>query len=327
MNAKIKDRLFGILGSDSASGQGAQASVKRAPPEDIRLSPLQARLLSEFMLPNSAHAVARFTHCAKTFGAPITRVIRALKEQGLLVEPNDARARLCHGKDESDLRMLCLDSGLETTGSVDELVDRLLVIDRSGWLLGYGGELLQCSARAARAVVAVTHREQSGIERPNANDDSMWRVLKKHALQTAREGNLLRCRNVYRTMANHLLRRNRSKKALQALCLVCIFDLCGARNRGEVPGETGRMHSRFDGARASLAPALVQMIRNLARESMLSMYELREIFLGVSARLPIPKDERRLWAVLHLALKGHLDPDDAAGCSRVIQNFLGAAVG
>jgi hypothetical protein len=123
-------------------------------------------------------------------------------------------------------------------------------------------------------------------------------------------------------MANHLLRRNRSKKALQALCVVCIFDLCGARNCGDEPGETGRKHSRFDGARASLAPALVRMMRNLARESTLSMYELREIFLGVSARLPIPKDSRRLWAVLHLALKGNLDPNDAAGCSRVIQHCL-----
>jgi hypothetical protein len=323
MNAKIKDRLFGLLGSESVPDQGAQASVKRAPfVEDIRLSPLQARLLSQFMLPNSAHAVARSTHCAKIVGAPITRVIRALKEQGLLVEPNDARARLCHGKDESDLRMLCLDSGLKPTGSVDELVDRLLVIDRSGWLLGYGGELLQCSARAARAVVAATDTEQTGVERPNADDDSMWGVLRKQALQTAREGNLLRCRNVYRTMVNHLLRRNLSKKALQALCVVCIFDLCGARNCGDEPGEIGIKHSRFDGARASLAPALVRMMRNLARESALSMYELREIFLGVSARLPIPKDSRRLWAVLHLALQGNLDPNDAAGCSRVIQNVL-----
>jgi len=323
MNAKIKDRLFRLLGSESVFDQQAQGSLKSVPlPEEIRLSRLQHRLLSEFMLPNSSHAVARSARCAKIAGESATKVIRALREDGLLVEPNDARARLCHGKGESDLRSLCLDSGLQTTGSVDELVDRLLVVDPTGWLLGYAGELLQCSARAARAVVAANDRQPSRIERPNPDDELMWEMLKKQAIQTAREGNLLRCRNVYRTMANHLLRRNRSKKALQALCVVCIFDLCGARNCGDEPGETCRKHSRFDGARASLAPALVRMMRNLARESTLSMYELREIFLGVCARLPIPKDSRRLWAVLHLALKGNLDPNDAAGCSRVIQHCL-----
>jgi hypothetical protein len=323
MNAKIKDRLFRLLGSESVLDQAAQGSFKSVPlPEEIRLSTLQQRLLSEFMLPNSAHAVARSAPCAKIVGESVTKVIRALRDAGLLVEPNDARARLCHGRGESDLRMLCLDSGLQSTGRVDELVDRLLVIDPTGWLLGYAGELLQCSAQAARAIAAANDRQPSEVERPNVDDELMWEMLRKQALQTAREGNLLRCRNVYRTMANHLLRRNRPKKALQALCVVCVFDLCGARNCGGEPGEACRKHSRFDGARASLAPALVRMMRNLTRESTLSMYELREIFLDVSARLPIPKDSRRLWAVLHLALKGNLDPNDAAGCSRVIQHCL-----
>jgi hypothetical protein len=309
------------LGSESIPDQPASASFKSAPLEEIRLSPLQERLLSEFIRPNTVEAAARSARCAKIVDQPVTRVIRALQEKGLLVEPNDARARLCHGRDESDLRMLCLNSGLVPTGSADELVERLLVIDPTGWLLGYTGELLQCSARARGAIAPANDREQSGIERPNPNDESMWGMLRKQALQTAREGNLLRCRNVHRTMANHLLRRNRSKKALKALCVVCIFDLCGARNCGE-PGEAGRRHPRFDSARASLAPASVRMMRSLARESTLSMYDLREIFLSVSARLPIPKDSRRLWAVLHLALKGTLDPNDAVGCSRVIQNFL-----
>jgi hypothetical protein len=41
--------------------------------------------------------------------------------------------------------MLCLEFGLPPTGSIDQLVDRLLTIDPTGWLLGYAGELLQCS--------------------------------------------------------------------------------------------------------------------------------------------------------------------------------------
>jgi hypothetical protein len=165
MNAKIKDGQFWLLSSESVPGHGIQGRRERTPlVEEVRLSPLQERLLSEFMLPNSAHAVARSARWAKVVGEPVTRVVRALQDHGLLVEPNDARARMCHGRNQRDLQKLCLDSGLEPVGSVGELVDRLLVIDPTGWLLGYAGELLQCSEPAARAIALAKNREQCEIE-------------------------------------------------------------------------------------------------------------------------------------------------------------------
>jgi hypothetical protein len=123
-------------------------------------------------------------------------------------------------------------------------------------------------------------------------------------------------------MANHLLRRHKNKKALQALYIVCVFDLCGARNREDAPGDTSRSYSRFDGTSASLAPGIVRRVRDVAREMTLSRDEMREIFLSVSARLPVPKDSRRLWAVLQLAIEGGLDPDDAVSVRRVIHSLL-----
>jgi hypothetical protein len=77
------------------------------------------------------------------FGEPVKAVLRKLKQQGLLVEPDNPRARICHDRDESDLRMLCLETGLHPSGCAADLVDRLLTIDPSGWLLGYGRLTLQ----------------------------------------------------------------------------------------------------------------------------------------------------------------------------------------
>jgi hypothetical protein len=77
-----------------------------------------------------------------------------------------------------------------------------------------------------------------------------------------------------------------------------------------------------DGSSASLAPGIVRRVRDVAREMALSMDEMREIFLNISARLPVPKDSRRLWAVLQLALEGGLDSDDAVSFRRVIHSLL-----
>jgi hypothetical protein len=160
------------------------------------------------------------------------------------------------------------------------------------------------------------------MERGASDDEAMWEMLRRHALQTARDGNLMRCRNVHLTMANHLLRRHKHRKALQALFIVCVFDLCGARNRREASGDTGQSYSRFDGSSASLAPGIVRQARDVAHELALSMEEMRDIFLGISARLPVPKDSRRLWSVLQLALEGGFDSNDAESFRRVTHSLL-----
>jgi hypothetical protein len=161
----------------------------------------------------------------------------------------------------------------------------------------------------------------SRIEQASDNE-VVWEMLKGQVQLTAREGNLARCRNVHLAMANHLLRRNKPTRALQALCVVCLFDLCGARNRDDVPVETRKTYSRFDATRASLAPWLVTRVSHLSRDMTLSMDQIRDIFLGVSTRLKVPKDPRKLWAVLQLALEGSLDSDDERHRGRHIRDLL-----
>jgi hypothetical protein len=161
----------------------------------------------------------------------------------------------------------------------------------------------------------------SRIEQTSDNE-VVWEMLKEQVQLTAREGNLARCRNVHLAMANHLLRRNKPTRALQALCVVCLFDLCGARNRDDAPAEIRKTYSRFDATRASLAPWLVTRVSHLSRDMTLSMDQIRDIFLGVSTRLKVPKDPRKLWAVLQLALEGGLDSDDEVRRGRRIRHIL-----
>jgi hypothetical protein len=161
----------------------------------------------------------------------------------------------------------------------------------------------------------------SRIERASDNE-VVWEMLKGQVQLTAREGNLALCRNVHLAMANHLLRRNNPTRALQALCVVCMFDLCGARNRDDAPAEIRKSYSRFDAAGASLAPWLVSRVSHLTRDLTLSMDQIRDNFLSVATRLSVPKDSRKLWAVLQLALEGGLDPDDEVRRGRHIRHML-----
>jgi hypothetical protein len=191
--------------------------------------------------------------------------------------------------------------------------------------------LLQCSESAAHP--AVTPKEAPADAsmqlsmapariKPASDNEVVWEMLKEQVQLTAREGNLARCRNVHLAMANHLLRRNKPTRALQALCVVCIFDLCGARNRDDAPAEMRKTYSRYDATGAALAPWLVRRVSHLSRDMALSMEQIRDIFLGVSTRLKIPKDSRKLWAVLQLALEGGLDSDDEVRRGRHIRQIL-----
>ena len=199
MNAKIKNALVRLLRSESVPDPGFRASLKSrsSAPEEIRPSPLEGQLLAEFVLPNSRHAVTQSPYWNRVFGEPVGSVLRRLEEQGFLAEVNDPRARMCHGRDESDLRVLCVDCGLDPTGSADQLADRLLGVDPTGWLLGYAGELLRCSELAVPAMVPGKDQARCPIEREASDDEAMWNMLRRHALQTARDGNLMRCRNVH----------------------------------------------------------------------------------------------------------------------------------
>jgi hypothetical protein len=280
------------------------------------------------------------------FGEPVKAVLQKLKEQGLLVEPNNPRARLRHDRDESDLRMLCLENGLQPTGGAADLVDRLLTIDPSGWLLGYPRELLQCSELAdhlapprngaqtpsldwdpAGLITQGDFDAQRDLLRDRigsglSDDDAIWRMLKGRAQQAAHAGNLALCRDVHLGMANHLIRRNKGIQAFQALCIVCIFDLCGARNRDDVPAQMRATYPRFDVDRASLALSLVRRMGDLSSKMMLTMNEVREIFLSAATCLKVPISPRKLWKVLQLALEGALDCEEGTCGSRIIRDLL-----
>jgi hypothetical protein len=358
MNAKIKDTLLRFRRIEPPSSSGAQVPLDVAEPtagsmalKDVpRLCnlPSYRKLLAEFARPNAAGAVARSPYWKEVFSEPVRVILRRLKAQGVLIEPNNPRARMCRDRDESDLRLLCIEHGLRPTGSADELVDRLLTIDPTGWLLGYPGELLQCSDFANRTMVSqreATARSpildpdlaelftqgdvdtqryllQDRMKREPTDNEVIWEMLKGRARHTAREGNLALCRDVHLAMANHLLRRNKKNQALQALCIVCAFDLCGVRNRSDVPAEIRKSYSRFDPTRASLASWLVRRISDLSLEMTLSMTELQEIFLFTAIRLNVPKTPQKLWAVLQLALEGGPGCGEEVYGSRVIRELL-----
>src|ERR1700728_1967294 len=114
MSARIKDALFRLLRFDPSPGRDLRTPIDAPIPTDVsipaaagvdpehahrpRVSPLYQTLLAEFVLPNSSNAVARSPYWEDALGEPVKRVLGRLKAQGLLVEPNDPRARLCHGR-------------------------------------------------------------------------------------------------------------------------------------------------------------------------------------------------------------------------------------
>jgi hypothetical protein len=359
MNAGIKDTLFRLLRFESPPGSVEYApvdiinrTVERISLHNVersRNSDSYRKLLAEFVVPNSSHAVVgRAPYWNGVLRKPVTMVLQELKARGVLIEPNNARARMCFNRDESDLRVLCLEHGLATMGSADQLADRLLTIDPTGWLLGYAGELLQCSELAARTMIGRTEAaplldpdvgglftqgdfsQQQNLLRDRSKGvpsdiEVIWEMLKGRAEQTARDGDLALCRTVHLAMANHLVRRNNLTKALQAYYVVCMFDLCGARNRSDAPAHAGNTYSRFDATRASLDPWLVSRITDVSREMRLPMDEVREIFLRVGMRLKMPTDLQKQWAVVKLALEGRLDCQGENARRRAIRNLLSSS--
>jgi len=339
MSARIKDRVFRLLRFEPRSTPPLRAAQVPAGERMAREEVVRLRtLLAEFARPNSAQAVARSAYWRAQFSEPVETILKRLKIQGILIEADDPRARLARDPDESDLRVLCLELGLSPVGSAEQLLDRLLSIDPSGWLLGYPGELLQCSKTAARMMIGL--KEQAlqippmtppGADEPGplgadapaapAARDPIWTLLTARAEKTARDGNLAVCRNVYLWMANHLIRRNRRSQALRALCVVCIFDLCGARNRSDLPAPSNETQSRFDAELACLDPSLVRRMHGLSQDMQLSMNELRHIFLHVGERLELPKSTAKLWSVFQLAFVGALDAVDEDR-NRVLRRLL-----
>jgi hypothetical protein len=349
MSARIKDTLFRLLSFGPPHGRAGRASVHGsdtgAEPislkdaDRLRNSLAYQKLLEAFVAPNSPDAVERSPRWRDVFREPVRVVLRELQAQGILIETNDPRARICFDRDESDLRMLCLEYSLPTMGGADQLADRLLAIDPTGWLLGYAGELLQCAESAVRASPALPdpdvgelftqgdfdakrHELQDRGGSASSDDEVIWQMLKERADRTAREGDLRLCRNVHLAMANHLMRRKNPVKALQVHCVVCVFDLCGVRNRSDAPLHARKTYSRFDAARTSLAASLVTRMSDLSREMGLPMDGVRDVFLGIAGRLKVPKDSRKLWAVVKLAMDGRLEVEDENTRNRAIQDLL-----
>jgi hypothetical protein len=358
MSAGIKETLIRLWRMEHPQSLGTQAPrhVAEATAGGIPIgnvdrlwdSPSYRRLLEQFLQPNSAEAVARSPYWREVFSEPVRSILRRLKALEVLIEPIDPRARMRHDRDESDLRLLCVEHGLQPTGGAEELVDRLLGIDPTAWLLGYAGELLQCSEWTKRGLASRRGRAvnppildpdldglftqgdldtqryllQGRLEREPTDDEVIWEVLKGRAQQTALEGNLALCRDVHLAMAKYLLRRGKNPQALEALCVVCVFDLCGARNRRDVPAEIRKSYSRFDPDRASLSSGLVRRLSELSCEMRLSMSELRGIFLAIGTRLHVPETPRKLWGVLQLALEGALDSNVETYGSQVIRELL-----
>ena len=301
---------------------------------ELRQSPSYRKLLAEFVLPNAPDRVARDPHWTGVFDRPVPEILRSLKGGGILVEPGDARARLHFARDSSDLRVVCVELGLPTGGSDDDMVDRLLRLDPTGLLLGYPGELLQCADFVKRAVVAdlpppraipvadpdlaemFTQADYDAqrewiwgrTAREPSPDQVLWALLQARAQATARAGNLSLCRDAFLGMTRYLIRREKWLSAFKANCIVCIFDLSGARNRSDAPAAERPAYSRYDERLAFLEPAAIRRAKKLRLELALPMPVVGRMFLQMYAVVRPPGEPEKLWAVFRDALLGPVDP-------------------
>ncbi len=156
----------------------------------------------------------------------------------------------------------------------------------------------------------------SSLKQYISNDD--WSCHSINALRQANSGNWGFARNEYLEMGKLVLEEGRLEQALKLFLYVCVLDLNGAQNRGNLPKHTLQELPSFDPTMASLEPDVVEDLRWMAEETRISMDYLRACFFKIaSARfLPVPADAS--WSVFTLVLQGEIDLNDQPRCRRQI---------
>ncbi len=320
---------------------------------DWRRSEGHQRLLLNFIFPSSADSAAKWVDWTEVLGEPLEAAVDRLKADGALVQVDEPKWRIQHKRGAQELKKMCEENGLKTSGSKEQMAERLANVDGLVLRMGFAGEMLKCSAEAAEIAEArrsewkrsqlddselkgvVTLKEfeaaketltkeflSKGHASPS-DDDVKWRLLNMRALQNAREGNLGLCRNVHFAMAKLLERQNKSKDALRFYFIVCAFDLNGARNGGGLSETSSPRHSAFDATDSFLAPAVVHRVKTIADELTLSSPELSKQYMESTSQRHFPLKWEKTWAVLALAMEGRIDLEDQPRCFQIIRTLLG----
>lgn len=320
------------------------------PPVNWRSSEGYQRLLYSFLFPSTPGNIPSWVDWYNILGEPLDAAIQRLRDEGALLVADDPRSRLSYNRGAKELKQLCKENGLKVSGTKEEMVERLVLVDTTGQVLGYPGELLKCSAEAATLACAwrdaaraeadcqkqfgVSLKELS-VEKEHltqqfatkghpapSDDDVAWSLMNKKAMQHATEGNMGFCRNAYLMMADFLLRRQKLSEALRLYLIICSYDLNGAQNRGGTSVEMLKEYPIFDQTDAILAPVVVKHVQDLAQNLKLSHDGVRELYLESTSPLNFPLPPDKTWTVLSLAIESKIDLDNQPLCFDQIRSLL-----
>jgi hypothetical protein len=178
------------------------------------------------------------------------------------------------------------------------------------------------TARDRGIQLVAESRAVNGFLMEPTDDEVKWEMLNRQALQHSTEGNLGLCRNTYLLMADVLSRPERLKEALRLYLIVCAYDLNGAQNRGGLSAEMLRQFPIFDFTMATLAPVVVDKVRDLAEELKFSLGDVRELYLKFTLPTNSPLPPAKTWSALSLAIERKINLDDQPGCFRRIRSLL-----
>lgn len=319
---------------------------------DWRSSEGHQRLLINFLSPNSADNMPKWIVWDDLLGESVNAAVDRLKSDGALLVIDDPKIRILHSRGAKDLKDLCVQNGLKSSGTKIQMAERLAGADPTGKRLGYGGELLQCSseaeqiANARRAAWELTQLDDQdlrgtfdrkefdaakerlkrqfqgrGYSSPS-DDDVKWAMLNDAVMQHAKDGNLGLCRNAYMTQARFLYRRNKYQGALRLYLIVCAYDLNGPENRGGMLPELLKEFPLFDLRSAFLAPGVVDSVNELATNLKLAPDKLQKIYFDTTLDMGFPLTTEKTWSVLSLALEGKIDLTKQPECDQQLRALL-----
>ncbi len=319
---------------------------------DWRISEGHQRLLQSFISPNAGDGVPKWVDWNELLGESLVSAIQTFKTDGALLSVNDPIQRILYYRGTNELKKICREHGLKVSGTKLQMAERLASVDPSGLKLGYSGELLKCSDEAEQ--IARTRREAwektqlddqdlkhsfdqqdfeeekgrlkkqfigKGFPEPS-DDDVKWGMMNRRALQHAKNSDLGLCRNTYMMMADYLGRRGKLKDALKLYLIVCAYDLNGAANRGGASAELLRQFPLYDVKMASLAPMIVQNVRDFAEDLNFSADNVRELYQESTLPMNFPLAPEKTWPVLSLAIDGQIDLNDQPQCFKRIRSLL-----
>jgi hypothetical protein len=182
--------LGSIFGNNSGksgthAGDGDKAgSPPRKPPAPTWLSSkVQLELLARFYHGADPWTFVGKEHWNDILGDKVEHVLDQLREEGALL-PAPLRMALHHRYSAKDLQYMLGDRGLDTSGNLEEMIDRLLAADGEGMrLLTADSNVLALSVEARKAVIRYVAEERE--RRETAERKSLVGLLQRDYLRAA----------------------------------------------------------------------------------------------------------------------------------------------